>query len=479
MALALSSPSTCFFSHPKTLSFFTSKRRNPIMRAPAPLTIKASSSQSIRLSPLPPMKIVRCPALDRRAAKHSKLRFVRKLKTLLLSKPKHFLPLRVLSRCRAYLNPPPSHSLLKMIKRYPALFRLFYAPSHTSPSLSLLSVTLTPAAAALAADEANLRARLADALATKLQRLLMLAPRHSLLLSKLVHLAPDLGLAPNFRSRLCNAYPSRFRTVDTSYGRALELVDIDHSIAVPLPPLGPFEEDPLRRPIIDRPPRFPQLRLRRGLNLRRRHRDYLIRFQDLPEVNPYSCSKAETAEMEEKRACAVVREVVGMTTEKRTLVDHLTHFRKDFGLTNRLRALLLRHPEMFYVSIKGARDSVFLVEAYDDKGRLLVPDELTSAKQRLANLVREGKRMRKEWRRGIDCIEEEEDEDEEEDDDDEDDDDNDFDILFEGGIGDDWEEFKLDEGIGAEEDMTIDELWIKRTASSENVSWHGMKTDAW
>ncbi|KAG0458052.1 hypothetical protein HPP92_023209 [Vanilla planifolia] len=181
--------------------------------------------------------------------------------------------------------------------------------------------------------------------------------------------------------------------------------------------------------------------------------------------------------MEEKRACAVVREVVGMTTEKRTLVDHLTHFRKDFGLTNRLRALLLRHPEMFYVSIKGVRDSVFLVEAYDDKGRLLVPDELTSAKQRLANLVREGKRMRKEWRRGIDCIEEEDDEDEEDDDDE-------MTMTMILIFCSRWNWRRLGgvqtrRGIGAEEDMTIDELWIKRTASSENVSWHGMKTDAW
>jgi hypothetical protein len=43
---------------------------------------------------------------------------------------------------------------------------------------------------------------------------------------------------------------------------------------------------------------------------------------------------------------------LAMTVEKRTLVDHLTHFRGDFGLPNRLHALLVRHPELFYVSIK-------------------------------------------------------------------------------------------------------------------------------
>ncbi|KAK1273816.1 hypothetical protein QJS04_geneDACA012432 [Acorus gramineus] len=73
-------------------------------------------------------------------------------------------------------------------------------------------------------------------------------------------------------------------------------------------------------------------------------------------------------EMEEKRACGVVREVLGMTVERRTLINHLTHFRKEFRLPNRLRGMLVRHPDMFYVSIKGQRDSVFLVEDYDDNG---------------------------------------------------------------------------------------------------------------
>ncbi|KAK8960060.1 hypothetical protein KSP40_PGU009090 [Platanthera guangdongensis] len=397
------------------------------------------------------MKIIRCPALDRRAAKHSHLRFAGKLKNLLLSKPKHFLPLRVLSRCRAYLNPPHSRSLLSMIQRYPSLFTLFHAPSHTSPSLSLLAVALTPAAAALAADESRLRARIADALASKLHRLLMLAPHRRLLLSKLAHLAPDLGLAADFRSRICNAHPSRFRTVDTSYGRALELVAWDQSLAKPFPRLN-LADDPLRRPIIDRPPKFPQLQLPRGLNLRRHSREYLIRFQELPTVNPYEISKGETAELEEKRACAAVREVLGMTTEKRTLVDYLTHFRKDLWLPNRLRGMMVRHPEMFYVSVKGARHSVFLVEAYDDRGALQVEDELKLVKEGLAELIGEGKRMRRERRKGIVDGEEEDDEEDDEVDGDEDDEDDAWGDLFEAGIGNDWEELmEEEEGIGVED----------------------------
>lgn len=405
-------------------------------------------------------KIAKCPSLDRQAEKHHRLRFVRKLTTLLLSKPRHFLPLRILSRhCRRYLTLAGGdrRSVISMVLRYPAIFQLFHAPSRSSQSLFLLAVALTPAAAALAAEEARLREQIAATHAAKLQRLLMLSSHRRLLLSKLAHLAGDLGLPPDFRSRLCNRHPDRFRTVDTSYGRALELAAWDSSLAAALPPPpATFSGDDPRRPIIDRPPRFKQLKLRRGLNLKRRHREYLIRFQELPEVSPF-CSYSElvaaSPELAERRACAVVREVLGMTTERRTLVDHLTHFRKEFGLPNKLRALLVRHPEMFYVSLKGQRDSVFLVEGYDDRGRLLVQDDdLSEVRERLAELVREGKRMRRR-RRNSTAYGDEDDEEEEGESEvqEEEEDDDGLQDLFDSGVGDDWEEFAAGEQDGGEE----------------------------
>ncbi|GMH08078.1 hypothetical protein Nepgr_009918 [Nepenthes gracilis] len=88
-----------------------------------------------------------------------------------------------------------------------------------------------------------------------------------------------------------------------------------------------------------------------------------------------------------------------MTIQKRTLVDHLTHFRKEFGLPNKLRGMLVRHPELFYVSLKGQRDSVFLVAAYDDDGALIELDEALRINDRLLDLVREGRRIRRERRK--------------------------------------------------------------------------------
>ncbi|KAJ9558891.1 hypothetical protein OSB04_013505 [Centaurea solstitialis] len=222
---------------------------------------------------------------------------------------------------------------------------------------------------------------MSESLANKLQKLLMLSSHHRILLSKLVHIGPDLGLPPNFRSRLCNNYPEKFKTVDTSYGRALELVSCDIALAKPMPVL---DVEPLGL-IVDRPLKFKRLRLRKGRNVRRHHEEFLIKFREITDVCPYRTKVGEFPKESikaEKRACDV----------------------KEFGLPNQLRAMLLRHPELFYVSFKGQRDSVFLVEGYDDNGKLLEKDETSILKDLLLDLVKKGKWIRREIRRGIDDL---------------------------------------------------------------------------
>ncbi|CAK9167742.1 unnamed protein product [Ilex paraguariensis] len=409
-------------------------------------------------------KHVRAPQLDNHVVKQNKIRFVLKLKTLLLSKPKHYMPLHILSKCRSYLSLSKPHSILSMIHRYPSIFELFTIPTPPTPlnatkSTSQLCVRLTPAAEAIATQESSLKSAMSMSLATKLQKLLMFSSHHRLLLSKLVHIAPDLGLPPNFRSCLCNNHPDKFKTVDTSYGRALELVSWDSHLANPLSSPG----DKSLGLIINRPLKFKHLRLRKGLNVKRHHQEFLIKFGELPEVCPYKTKVGELVKESieaEKRACGVVREVLGMMVERRTLVDHLTHFRKEFGLPNKLRGMLVRHPELFYVSLKGQRDSVFLVEAYNDKGVLLEKDGSLLIKDHLMELVREGKRMRRERRKGD--INKNVDDCDEEDENDLDDISNDYD-----GYGDSLDDIFESEDSGVEDvdDGDYDEdtkLWALR-----------------
>lgn len=439
-------------------------------------------------------KVVRSRSLDKHVVKQNKIRFVQKLTTLLLSKPKHFLPLHILAKCRDYLCVEKSRSIISMIHRYPCIFELFTMPMPPLPLNATKSgyhqcVRLTPAAAALATEEMELKSAMSLTLANKLQKLLMLSSHRRLLLSKLVHLAPDLGLPVNFRSRLCTEYPEKFKTVDTSYGRALELVTWDPDLAVPLK----LPEVDLGL-IVDRPLKFKQLRLRKGLNLKRQHQDFLLKFGELSDVCPYTTSKevlCKTSVESEKRACGVVREVLGMTVEKRTLIDHLTHFRKEFGLSNKLRAMIVRHPDLFYVSLKGMRDSVFLVEGYDDKGALIERDQTSVIKDRLVGLVAEGKRMRRQRKRAqingipIHVCNRNSDSDElpdHRDDDDEDDDDYDdgFDDLFDSEDSD--VEYDLDDDSGETNklaDRSHTEFWSADTSHTQGVEGEGGFPQPW
>lgn len=345
-------------------------------------------------------KLVRDRSLDKHVVKQNRIRFVQKLRTLLLSKPKHYMSLHVLSKCRSYLALSKPRSIVSMIQRYPTIFELFYVPYPPTPlnatkTNDQLCVRLTPAAESISMREAHLRSTASVTLANKLQKLLMLSPHRRLVLSKLAHLGPDLGLPPNFRSCLCNEHPEKFKTVDTSYGCALELVSWEPNLANPLAKIRNHSQEL----IVDWPLKFKLVKLRKGMSVKRRHHDFLIKFGELPDICPYKTSFEEFQKntiQAEKRACSVVREILGMTIEKRTLIDHLTHFRKDFGLPNKLRAMLVRHPELFYVSLKGQRDSVFLVEAYDDNGELMQKDEGHIIKDQLFDLVKQGKRIRRE-----------------------------------------------------------------------------------
>ncbi|CAI5973026.1 unnamed protein product [Closterium sp. NIES-65] len=138
-----------------------------------------------------------------------------------------------------------------------------------------------------------------------------------------------------------------------------------------------------------------KLNLPPGLKLKQSDLLRLQRFHSSPQISPYANPlelgiSPESMEAE-RRAVAVIREFLSLTVEKRCLIDQLTHFRKDFLLPARIYALLLRHPEVFYVSVKGVRDSVFLREAYEGEV-LIMSDELADAIEEMRVLMEDGRR---------------------------------------------------------------------------------------
>lgn len=90
-------------------------------------------------------------------------------------------------------------------------------------------------------------------------------------------------------------------------------------------------------------------------------------FQKVTYLSPYAEAKGLTPGSPEfdKRAVAVMHEILSFMLEKRLVTDHLTHFRREFVMPQKLMRLLLKHYGIFYVSERGKRLSVFLTEAYD------------------------------------------------------------------------------------------------------------------
>ncbi|XP_077229236.1 ubiquitin carboxyl-terminal hydrolase family protein [Tasmannia lanceolata] len=315
-----------------------------------------------------------------------KLKLVLKIRKILVNQPDRIMSLRELGRYRRELGLNKKRRFIALLRRFPAVFEI------VEEGVFSLKFKLTPEADQNYLHELMVRNQMEGSLVEKLRKLLMMSLERRILLEKIAHVRTDLGLPLEFRDTICHRYPQYFKVVQTNRGPALELTHWDPELAVSAAELS--EEDNRIREIeeknliIDRPPKFNRVKLPKGLLLSKGEMKRISKFRDIPYISPYSDFtelKAGTPE-KEKHACAVVHEILSLTVEKRTLVDHFTHFREEFRFSQQLRGMLIRHPDMFYVSLKGDRDSVFLREAYRNS-HLTEKNQLLLIKEKLRSLV--------------------------------------------------------------------------------------------
>ncbi|KAM1012167.1 hypothetical protein ACFX2J_047166 [Malus domestica] len=318
--------------------------------------------------------------------KDKKLKLVLKIRKILVSQPDRVMSLRELGRYRRELGLQKKRRFIALLKKFPAVFEI------VEEGVYSLQFKLTPEAERLYFEELKVRNEMEDLLVVKLRKLLMMSLDKRILLEKIAHLRNDLGLPQEFRDTICHRYPQFFKVVATARGPALELTHWDPELAVSAAELSE-EENRVREIeekdlIIDRPIKFNRLKLPKGLNLSKGEMRRICLFRDIPYISPYSdFSGLRSGTIEkEKHACAVVHEILSLTVEKRTLVDHLTHFREEFKFSQQVRGMLIRHPDLFYVSLKGDRDSVFLREAYRDS-QLIDKDRLLIIKEKLRSII--------------------------------------------------------------------------------------------
>ncbi|XWS72359.1 hypothetical protein CRYUN_Cryun02cG0033400 [Craigia yunnanensis] len=176
----------------------------------------------------------------------------------------------------------------------------------------------------------------------------------------------DFGLPIEFSTKWVNRNPQHFRVVKSKDGvEFLELVNWNPAWVI-----TELEKKALGlNDGIGREPCLPSL--------------------PFPSKFPPNYKKAElkAGSLEfDKRAVAVMHELLSFTIEKGLVTDHLTHFRRELVMPQKLMRLLLKHFGIFYVSERGKRFRVFLTEAYDCS-ELIEKSPLVLWKEKVLSLV--------------------------------------------------------------------------------------------
>mgnify|MGYP002775722440 CR=1 FL=1 len=319
-----------------------------------------------------------------------KVNLVCKIKDILVKEPGKVMPLRHLYSHRRKLGFTDRHKLSSVIMKYPRVFQVFEEGSQQ------IYFGLSEEAERLFLEENRLKEEQEGILVEKIRKLLMMSVDKTLLLYKISHLRKDLGLPDDFKTNLVLKYPQFFNVIETEEGTALELASWDPALAISTYEKSQKnqtnsknkEENRYNRRIQTLSSNLPMVKLPKGYLLKRKEKEVLKRFQDMSYMSPYmditnleACSRQA-----EKHACAVLHEILSMTLEKKIVIDYLTHFKRDYKFSIKLQTMLLRHPDQFYVSSKGGRDSVFLREAYNGS-ELIEKDSLLVVKEKLGKLM--------------------------------------------------------------------------------------------
>ncbi|KAM7267040.1 hypothetical protein ACFE04_009206 [Oxalis oulophora] len=311
------------------------------------------------------------------------------LMELLKKENEMIIPVRDLENYRRQINLPKPHRITDFIRKSPKLFELY------RDQKGVLWCGLTEEAEILLEEEERLIEENGDKLAEYVTRLLMMSVDKKLRLDKIANLRRDIGLPHDFRKLWVHKYPQHFRVVKSADDQEgnndyLELVNWNPDWAVTelekKTAIGssPVESEHIPELSLQFPMTFPP-------NFKKvyRHAGKIEHFQKLSYVSPYSDARGLEKGTKEfdKRAVAVMHELLSFTLEKRlTTTDHLTHFRREFVMPQKLMRLLLKHFGIFYVSERGKRFSVFLTDSYSDS-ELIEKCPLVLWKERVFSLI--------------------------------------------------------------------------------------------
>lgn len=306
------------------------------------------------------------------------------LMEILKKEPEMIIPVRSLEQYRRQINLPKPHKVSDFIRKSPKVFDLY------KDHRGVLWCGMTKLAEDLVEEEKRIIEEHQDKAAEYVTRFLMMSVDKLLPLDKIAHFRRDFGLPVDFRTNWVHKYPQQFKVVKNEDNELeyLKLVNWNPAWAITelekkamgITELAAHTPGLLALPFpLKFPPNYKKVY---------RYGGKIEHFQKRCYLSPYADArglKAGSLEFD-KRAVAVMHELLSFTIEKRLVTDHLTHFRRELVMPQKLMRLLLKHFGIFYVSERGKRFSVFLTEAYEGPN-LIEKGPFVLWKERIQSLI--------------------------------------------------------------------------------------------
>ncbi|KAF5749292.1 hypothetical protein HS088_TW04G01258 [Tripterygium wilfordii] len=264
---------------------------------------------------------------------------------------------------------------LNWLKKYPCCFEVFLENDE-------YYFRLTKRMMCLVEEEESVKDMQEPVFAERLAKLLMMSTNQSLNVVKLNELKRNFGFPDDYLIRILPKYPDMFRLVNHSGRKSameIELVAWNPDLAV-----SAIEASARKQGV---KPRFSCFLPSSWVKSQERFHE----FNSSPYISPYwgLAGLEEGSREMEKRVVCLVHELLSLTLWKKVSIVKLGHFKREFGLPEKLNVLLLKHPGIFYVSNKYQIYTVLLREGYNGP-ELIDKDPLVLAKDKFGELMQEG-----------------------------------------------------------------------------------------
>lgn len=357
------------------------------------MTAKVSAARSMSQSTSIPKKQVRVRdhGYDDYMEVQKKVRKVLKFQELILTQPNNMISVSRLDSLARRIGFKQLESG-RFVLKFPHVFEVFEHPVQR-----ILYCRLTRRAVAQIERENDaLQRQIPDAV-TRLRKLVMMSKTGRLRLEHVRIARKEFGLPDDFEHSVILKHPQYFRLFDADETRNkyIEMVERDSSLCVceierarerEYREKGVDAEDIRFSFIVNFPP---------GFKIGKYYKIAVWKWQRLPywspyeDVSGYDLRSLEAQRRMEKRAVAMIHELLSLTVEKKMTLERIAHFRMIMDLPKKLKEFVLQHQGIFYLSTRGNHGklhTVFLREAYK-KGEMVEANELYLARRNLAELV--------------------------------------------------------------------------------------------